>query len=1179
MDRQEVSSGYLLVAILLAVVVQGGWAGPALGATGTTQDDLGRHMPAVTDAALFERVATAVHSREPAFTQMGSDLRLPSDTTLDRVEVRDSVVHLDLTLPSEAEEWSPSALEAEALARRLAVAVQDDLDFGGVRVQVRVGPDGAYHLLEDFVESVEAGVYPPLKEDSEVPPRAAPGSADQERSGPVANAGHQPTGALSGVTVFAAAGHGWTAGTSSWYLQRPLLLNMIEDYGNIDQLNYFVNYLFNAGATVVPFRPIGYQDNEIVLDQDDPEVTYAGTWLDSTGSPYYENGRTASGVHYRYAPTSSTETATARYTPDIPEAGSYPVYTWLLDSDNRAPQLYRIVHSGGTTEIIVDHRMVGKGWVWLGSYYFESGTGGYVEISDESSVLSKNVIADAIRFGNGIGDVVGGGPGTISGYPRDEEGQRYWAESETGDNAVGMSSTIYDLSGSNDGSDNVGTAARWAREMNNTTTNNDRWRRIYMEYHTNAGGGRGTVALVTGNYTTHQLDYATILGDEIEQDMQILDSGFEHTWISRYNPYTASFGAISTTNNSNEFDATILEVAFHDSPEDTAMLLDPKVRNAVARSTVHGMIKFLNGIPSSTIPLDFLPTEPRKVRAAHNGSGGVVVAWQAPLSGEAYGDAATGYRVYRSTNGYGFDGGTDVGNMLATTLLDVPAETTTYVRVAAYNAGGESMPSETVAVRREAAGPAEILVVNGFDRVSRQQDPAHTLSGVGTQLRPILGRVNSFDYVIQHAEALADAGVTFDTCANENVIDGDVTLSTYGAVVWISGEESSTFDTFNATEQSLVSAYCGGGGNIFASGSEIAYDLDYLNNGRSFYNNYLKGDYVGDDADTYSVAAQAGSIFAGISSFTFDDGALFYNVNSPDRLNVSGGSTVGLSYSGGTGGTAGVVYDGAFRAVTFGFPFETITSAARRADVMAAIVEFFDITSNGPVPIEIIVESRDTGGAVTPAPTYEESGTWASNDTVKSTVAGLVGLGSRYAEYTLPTPGTENTDFVPTLAAAGKYEVFGTWGNEANCRDARFSVRHHHGDTELEIDQMPDTFGMFSNANRWVSLGEYWFQEGQNLATASVNLSVETVSDQPEPSYAPRVYADAIRWSPIRAWPDGDADGDNDVDLLDFATFPACVSGPGGGLNQPECEEFDLDVDGDVDLADFSGFQAALSAS
>ena len=90
------------------------------------------------------------------------------------------------------------------------------------------------------------------------------------------------------MTVYASAGHGWTAGTSSnWYLQRPVLWDMAEDYGNIDMLNHFVHYAFNAGATVVPFRPVGWQAIEIVLDQDDPGVTYTGSWIDSSASKYY----------------------------------------------------------------------------------------------------------------------------------------------------------------------------------------------------------------------------------------------------------------------------------------------------------------------------------------------------------------------------------------------------------------------------------------------------------------------------------------------------------------------------------------------------------------------------------------------------------------------------------------------------------------------------------------------------------------------------------------------------------------------------------------------------------------------------------------------------------------------------------------------------------------------------
>lgn len=1133
---------------------------------------------AETELERLEGVVAAMAGRDP--NVKAALAMLPSGAQIDSVTWVGEVAHVDLTLGTA--EFEPTALEVEFIARLLSEAIDPNLNFGGVLVRARLEAHDEYQSLDEYFPAFPVVEYPPLREDAVViESEAALGGDDGElRATTFANAGHQPTGALSGVVVYAAAGHGWTSGTSSWFLQRPLLLDMVEDYGNIEQLNYFVNYAFNAGATVVPFRPVGYQPLEVVLDQDDPGVTYTGSWFNSGSAPYYENGVTLSGVNYRFATTSATETAVARYTPNLPEAGSYPVYTWVLDSSNRARQLYRVVHSGGATEVIVDHRMVGRGWVWLGNYYFEAGTGGYVEISNKSDDLGANVIADAIRFGNGIGDVVGPGPGTVSGFPRDEEAQRYWAESETGINAVGMPSTIY-TTGSNHNNQNVGTAARWAREMNNASFNNDRWRRIYLEFHSNAAGceggppcgAQGTVALVTSSPTTNQVAYATILGDEIEMDMQILDSGFEFTWGSRNNPFNGGFGAISTSNNSNEFDATILEVAFHDNAADAAMLLDPKVRDAVARSSVQGMIKFLNTLPGSTIPLAFLPVQPENFRAVHNGSGLVLLSWTAPPTGEALGQAATGYRVYRSTNGYGFDAGTDVGNVLTVALDDVPAGVTTFFRVAAYNAGGESMPTETLAVRRAEVGLSSVLIVNGFDRVSRQQNPRQFLPGLGTQRRPIIQKVNSFDYVVQHAQALAAAGTTFDSCANEVVRDGGILLKNYVALDWISGEESSADSTFDAQEQAVVTDYLNAGGQIFASGAEIGWDLDNLNNGKVFYNNMLKASYVGDDSNTYNVVVSGASIFAGILPFSFDNGALFYDVDFPDRLGTFGGSVTALNYSGGTGGPAGIVFDGSFRVVNFGFPFETITSAARRGDVMAAIADFFELGSDGVLPGELVVESRDAVGTITFAPTYDEAGGLLSDNGNKSTASDLVGSGVRYITYDLPNLGTDSATFTPYVPVGGKYEVFVTWGSNANASNARFTVSHFNGEDVQLLSQIPTALGASNNANQWISLGEFWFAEGQDEQDASVNISEETVDGSPTGGLPRRVYVDAARWVRVREFPNGDTNDDQQVTLADYSVMADCISGPGGGYNFPACEDFDFDVDGDVDLDDCQAFQ------
>jgi len=62
---------------------------------------------------------------------------------------------------------------------------------------------------------------------------------------------------------------------------------MNEDYGNLDQLNFFAAYCFNAGATWFSFRPLGHQTNEVILDNDDAAVTFAGTWNNSSQTTFW----------------------------------------------------------------------------------------------------------------------------------------------------------------------------------------------------------------------------------------------------------------------------------------------------------------------------------------------------------------------------------------------------------------------------------------------------------------------------------------------------------------------------------------------------------------------------------------------------------------------------------------------------------------------------------------------------------------------------------------------------------------------------------------------------------------------------------------------------------------------------------------------------------------------------
>jgi hypothetical protein len=793
--------------------------------------------------------------------------------------------------------------------------------------------------------------------------------------------GTQPDGALTGKIVYTSAGHGWQWNTNlgRWATDRGDNNEIVEDFGNQDQLTYYVDYLLRAGATVVPMRPVGRQLNEVVLDNDSPGVTYSGSWSTNTVGPrWYDEDYGVGGPdadRYRFANVNaSTEMAVATYTPNIPQSGFYPVYTWAAHGGNRTSQLYKVNHSGGQTQIHIDHRMVGNGWVYLGTYHFNAGsspTAGSVQISNLSSDGGSVVIADAIRFGNGMGDVpdgpnaAGHPSGTISGYPREDENSLMWLIRALGQ---GQSTTLLQ--------DNNVRAPNFMAEHMNADTNTF-GTSVYIGFHSNAAGGRGAVGLINNptntnppnHPTPNQTQLATYTGRQINQDMQALDGTFEHNWGTRTtHTFTSSFGELDVHNLTNgssvvEMDATIIEVAFHDQLQDAELMRDPKVRDQLARSTYQATLEYFDNFGGLATPVS-LPTAPINVRAVSKASGQVTISWSAgPTSpSSVHGAPATGYRIYASTDGYGFDGGTFVasGATNTATLSGYDSDTPYYFKVVAVNAGGESLGSEVVTVL-PSGGAKQVLIVNGFDRQDRTQNfrYPYAFTGDGLVDRVWARYNNSFDYVVQVHSAIhaAAPGVHVHGTSNEVVISGAINLNDYDTVIWILGEESDANDTFNATEQTKVEQFIAAGGNLFVTGSEIAWDLDQLNNGRTFYESTLKGNYVADSAGTYTAVPIGGSIFAGLGNIGFSNGAAFssldgqvYNVNSADVISPQPGAVAALNYANGSG-AAGIQVAGTGgrgSVVLFGFPFETITTAANRAAVIDRVFDFFGVAAFGP---------------------------------------------------------------------------------------------------------------------------------------------------------------------------------------------------------------------------------------
>jgi len=223
------------------------------------------------------------------------------------------------------------------------------------------------------------------------------------------------------------------------------------------------------------------------------------------------------------------------------------------------------------------------------------------------------------------------------------------------------------------------------------------------------------------------------------------------------------------------------------------------------------------------------------------------------------------------------------------------------------------------------------LIVDGYDRVSNDQGwnlSYHAISGY-------------------YAKALPETW-GYTTCDNQAIIDGDIILADYDCVIWFCGDESTSDETFSSTEQGKVKTFLEQGGYLFVSGSEIGYDIGYKGSSsdKSFYNNYLKTIYVGDDSGDYSVYGRANTRFTGLT-FNYGGTSALYQEDYPDIIRANGGGKFILHYSGSA--YAGIGYVGPFgtssdtgKVISLGFPFETIQGEDKRSDLISRIVDFFE---------------------------------------------------------------------------------------------------------------------------------------------------------------------------------------------------------------------------------------------
>lgn len=772
----------------------------------------------------------------------------------------------------------------------------------------------------------------------------------------------QVDGALTSKTVYLSPGHGWTySASAAWYSQRGKTHGVVEDMSNADGIAQFLlPYLWAAGAQVLPVRELDQQTEMVIVDNSDGTSAPARGSYSESGSPALFSDSTLKGwgqVTFpftgaenpftlggnRLIETTTTETARATFVLNVPKAGYYHVYvSYSMYSARAADARYIVVHPGGQTTYLVDQRRHGGTWVLLGRHYFDAGSDdkkGAIIVSNQSAEAGTWVSVDAVRIGGGLGVTDRGGG--VSGQPRADENSRYNAQ------FCGAPASVYNASSGDDGTDDVGTRSRFTAWLHESGEDS-----IYLSHHSNAfnGATRGTETYIYGtnppNGSYAPTAAALALGsdklakamhDELIADIR---AAFDPNWKDR-GVKSAYFGEINPSNNA-ETPSALIELAFHDEPQDAALLADPRFRRVAARAIYKGIVKYFAAKDGS--PVHIVPEPPTAVQARNSGSGELTVSWQAPASGGILGDPATSYRVYVSRHGFAFDEGTDTAGQRSLKLSGLKPGEVIYLRVVGTNAGGESLPSPTLAVGVATSGRASLLLVGGFDRLDGDLDLLLDYPKFTQVTRLFVERMNDGTLLAHYGRALVGRGLAFDAAWHDAVGGSSgVALDSYSSVLWAASKGVSATEALTpAAIEALVAAGKAGVG-LLVSGSTVARTLaDALApaSARELLEQRLFSTLGSADQVRSEVLSEGAGVLSGAGKLMLVDmqGRPF-PAGNVDLLTPASGGTLAASYDGSGGAVVQQKSDSSCAALA-SFPLAAIADVEARSKAIAQFAQF-----------------------------------------------------------------------------------------------------------------------------------------------------------------------------------------------------------------------------------------------
>lgn len=719
------------------------------------------------------------------------------------------------------------------------------------------------------------------------------------------------------IALWQSHGYYYDITAERWQWQRPCLFQTVEDmFTQSFVLPFLVPMLENAGAYVLLPRERDIQKNEVISDNDSTDLHYGDSKYIETGrwesvdngfaalKPFYclEETPFGSGTARQTACIQNGKKgkATATWRPSIPERGEYAVYVSYktLPKSTKAA-LYTVHHLGGTSSFAVDQTKGGGTWIYLGTFEFAEGSQGFVTLSNETPegyrfTGGSVVSADAVRFGGGMGNIARGGkdaeyPAEVSGMPRSAEGARYWLQWAGASKDVFSQNELED-----DYRDDFMSRGDWVEWISRGSSMNPKKKGMGIPvdlsfgFHSDAGvtpndslvgtlaiytlRSDGSQTLPTGDSRMTSREYADIIQSQIVHDLR---EEYDSLW-SRRHIWDRSYRESRTPSSP----AMLLELLSHQNFSDMKYGLDPSFRFSVSRSVYKGMLKYLSNRYGVQYAVQPLPVNSLGVRFA--GDGKAVISWIPATDPVEPTADPSGYILYTRVDNGAFDNGTVLDNVTTdgmTHIVEVPVEPGKIYsfRIAAYNDGGKSFPSETVCIGMPAEGSSDknVLIVNNFDRVSGpafidtpqyagfdnsidsgvpyirdiayigdmyefRRDKEYVTNdnaGFGASHSDYAGETvagNTFDFAYIHGRAVLKAGFPFFSCSNEAFCSDSTFRSRAWSADIICGKQVTTpvgsgkmqkYTVFPVGMQEAIKSFTAAGGNILISGANIATDV------------------------------------------------------------------------------------------------------------------------------------------------------------------------------------------------------------------------------------------------------------------------------------------------------------------------------------------------------------------